>query len=220
MTELLRLEQVYKWIGEGSDRVEILKGVSLTIRAGQFTAIMGTSGSGKSTLLNLIGLLDVPSSGSLSLLGKEVSHLAESELAVLRARTIGFIFQSFNLLGYLTARENIELPMAYTQHPSPSQKSTELLRRMNLEHRVNAYPPTLSGGERQRVAIARSLANEPALILADEPTGALDSRTGAQVMDLISQLNREGAAVILVTHDEAIARRAQNVLHMKDGQFI
>jgi putative ABC transport system ATP-binding protein len=219
MGEILRLENVSKWVGEGASRLTILNDVSMSLFSGEFVAIMGASGSGKSTLLNILGLLDLPSSGSFTLLGKEVSKLDENELAFFRARSIGFVFQSFNLLSYLTAEQNVLLPMSYTHHAHAHARGQDLLAQVNLGHRANAYPTTLSGGERQRVAIARALANEPALILADEPTGALDSKTGIQIMDMISELHRRGTTIILVTHDELIARRAQKVMRMKDGRF-
>ena len=145
--------------------------------------------------------------------------MAEDELAKVRSHSIGFIFQSFNLLSYLTARQNVELPMGYTHRADRHDRSRQLLAQMRLDHRENAYPTTLSGGEKQRVAIARSLANEPALLLADEPTGALDSKTGKEVMDLLGELNRGGATIILVTHDENVARRAQRIMRMKDGRI-
>ncbi len=220
MAEILRLENVHKWVGEGEARIEILKGVSMTLNEGDFVAIMGASGSGKSTLLNLIGLLDVPSAGALLVGGKDVSKLMDDEMASLRAKTIGFIFQSFNLLPYLTARENVELPMSYTHRSDKTHRSQELLEQMNLSHRVNAYPTTLSGGERQRVAIARSLANEPALLLADEPTGALDSKTGVQILSLMTDLHQRGSTIVLVTHDEQVGRKAQKIMKMSDGRFV
>jgi len=219
VAEIIRLDHVYKWVGEEDSRTSILNGVNLTLEAGEYLAIMGASGSGKSTLLNLMGLLDAASSGSVHLLGRDVSTLTDDEVAALRSRSIGFIFQSFNLLPYLTAQENVALPMGYAGRADEESASRELLRKMKMEHRITAYPSTLSGGERQRVAIARALANEPSLILADEPTGALDSKTGAQVMDLIGQLHQEGATVVLVTHDENVARRARRVVHMKDGRM-
>lgn len=219
MSDLLRLENVKKWVGEGDGRVDILRGISLTLAAGEFVALMGASGSGKSTLLNLMGLLDWPSEGHLWLAGREVSTLHEDELASLRARTLGFIFQSFNLLPYLNARENVALPMGYLERHDASARSEELLRQMNLDHRIHAYPSTLSGGEKQRVAIARSLANEPALILADEPTGALDSTTGAQIMTLLKELNARGVAIVLVTHDPTVAQHASRTLRIKDGRI-
>lgn len=241
MTEIVRLQKIFKWVGEGENRTSILNGVDLSLHAGEYVAMMGASGSGKSTLLNIIGLLDTPSAGCVWMEGQDISAMAEDQLAALRARSIGFIFQSFNLLSYLTALENVKLPMQYSDVTPADRKrgssgvskaagsrltirrddgrAEELLKRVGLDHHFNAYPATLSGGERQRVAIARSLANRPSLILADEPTGALDSKTGAQVMDLLSQLHREGTTVVLVTHDEKIARRAQRILKMKDGRF-
>ncbi len=219
MMELMRLEGICKYVGEGQGRTDILKGVSMTLQAGEFIAIMGASGSGKSTLLNVIGLLDSPSSGRFLLNGHDASTLSEDELAHTRARTIGFIFQSFNLLSYLTAMENVMLPMGYTHHPSPEERSQALLEQMNMQHRLHARPSTLSGGEKQRVAIARALANDPPLLLADEPTGALDSKTGVQIMDLLNELNRKGAAIVVVTHDENVAKRAHRILRMRDGRF-
>jgi len=215
----MRLQEIYKWVGDGDARTEILKGVSMTVDAGEFIAIMGASGSGKSTLLNLIGLLDLPSAGQLWINGKDAAILPEDELAQIRAHTIGFIFQSFNLLPYLTAMENVALPMGYTHRTETIERSRTLLTQMNLQHRLFARPNTLSGGEKQRVAIARALANEPPLLLADEPTGALDSKTGIQIMDLLGELNKNGATVIVVTHDENVAKRAQRVLRMRDGKF-
>jgi putative ABC transport system ATP-binding protein len=217
---LVLLNDVYKWAEDGAGRTEILKGVSMEVKNGEFMAIMGASGSGKSTLLNLLGLLDVPSAGSLQLWGKEVSGLNDDQLAPLRARSIGFIFQNFNLMPYLTVQENIELGMLYSGHANRGERSRELLVSVELQHRASAYPQTLSGGERQRVAIARALANRPALILADEPTGALDSKTGEQILSLIRQLHRQGTTVILVTHDENVARLAQRRLQMRDGRFV
>lgn len=219
--EILKLANVHKWVGDGPERIQILRGISFSLNAGEFVAIMGASGSGKSTLMNLIGLLDVPSAGSLKLLGREASRLAEDELAALRAESIGFIFQSFNLLPYLSAQENIELPMSYAhERQTLHERSRELLVEMNLSHRARAYPTTLSGGERQRVAIARALANHPKLLLADEPTGALDSQTGVQIMNLLGELNKKGATIVVVTHDETVAKRARRIIRMKDGVLL
>jgi ABC-type lipoprotein export system ATPase subunit len=217
--EIVRLEHIYKWAGEGESRISILNGIDLSLQSGEYLAIMGASGCGKSTLLHLIGLLDVPSSGSIHFLGRETSTLTDKEASTLRAHSIGFVFQTFNLLSYLTSQENVALPMGYVGRPDTEARSLELLKKMKMEHRVTAYPSTMSGGERQRVAIARALANEPALILADEPTGALDSHTGKQIMDFLSELHRLGSTILLVTHDETIARRADRILHMRDGQF-
>jgi putative ABC transport system ATP-binding protein len=220
MAELLRIQEVSKWVGDGDSRTDILRSVSTVIQAGEFVAIMGASGSGKSTLLNLIGLLDRPSAGGIFFSGKNVAGLSDDALAEVRARHIGFVFQSFNLLSYLSAVENVELPMLYGRRSDHSERAEKLLQLVNLSHRLRAYPATLSGGERQRVAIARALANEPPLILADEPTGALDSKTGAQIMELLSELHRRGRTIILVTHDEKVAQRAGRILNMKDGRFV
>jgi len=215
----MRLDNIHKWIGDGESRIEILKGISLTFKSGEFTAIMGASGSGKSTLLNMIGLLDSPSAGQIFINGKDVATLADDDLAQVRAHSIGFIFQSFNLLSYLNARDNVLLPMSYTKRENATERSEMLLSQMNMQHRLTAYPTTLSGGEKQRVAIARSLANNPPLLLADEPTGALDSKTGAQILTLLKELNHQGTAIVLVTHDESVASHAQRILHMRDGRF-
>jgi len=215
----MRLDNIHKWIGDGESRIEILKGISLTFKSGEFTAIMGASGSGKSTLLNMIGLLDSPSAGQIFINGKDVATSADDDLAQVRAHSIGFIFQSFNLLSYLNARDNVLLPMSYTKRENATERSEMLLSQMNMQHRLTAYPTTLSGGEKQRVAIARSLANNPPLLLADEPTGALDSKTGAQILTLLKELNHQGTAIVLVTHDESVASHAQRILHMRDGRF-
>jgi len=217
---LLQLDNVFKWAGEAPNRTEILKGVSMAVPQGEYLAIMGASGSGKSTLLNLLGLLDTPSRGSLTLGGREVAGLPDDDLAHMRARSIGFIFQNFNLMPYLNVRENVELGMLYSGRPNRRERGSRLLASVQLEHRAGAYPQTLSGGERQRVAIARALANEPALILADEPTGALDSKTGGQILELLRRLHRLGSTIILVTHDETVARQAQRRLMMRDGRFV
>ena len=219
MPPIVRLDHVDKWVGEGDTRTTILNGINLAVETGEYVAIMGASGCGKSTLLHMAGLLDEPSAGSIHLLGRNVAALSDDEIASLRSRTIGFVFQSFNLLSYLTAQENIALALGYAGRADAELRTASLLRQMKLAHRADAYPATLSGGERQRVAIALALANEPVLILADEPTGALDSKTGAQVMDIIGGLHRGGAAVVVVTHDEKVARRARRVLRMKDGRL-
>lgn len=219
MTSLLEIEHVSKWVTLGESRITILSDISLRVDRGEFVAIMGASGSGKSTLMNLMGLLDLPSTGTLRLLGRDVSRVSENDAAALRCRSVGFIFQSFNLLSYLTARQNVELPMGYGGRSDIHQRSQHLLQLVNLVQRIDAYPTTLSGGERQRVAIARALANEPALILADEPTGSLDSATGTQILDLITQLNRQGSTIVMVTHDGQVAKRARRTLRMRDGKF-
>lgn len=216
---MVEVEAVSHQAGTLDNPVRILNQVSLSVRQGEFLAIMGASGSGKSTLLHLIGLLDRPTSGRIRIQQRPIDAFSEPDLARFRGRTIGFIFQSFHLLPYLTAHQNVMLPMEYARRPRATVRADELLVRMGLSHRRNAYPATLSGGERQRVAIARALANDPALLLADEPTGSLDSESGRQVMDLINDLHRTGATVILVTHDESVAARAARRVRMTDGKL-
>jgi len=220
MNEILRLENIKKTIGEGGAAMEILRGITFTLEAGEFVAIMGPSGSGKSTLLNIVGLLDLPSSGDIRLLGRNVSSLEENELSTLRCRSIGFIFQNFHLLPYLTAKQNVMLPMDYAGNGESSRRALALLDRVGLSHRANAYPATMSGGERQRVAVARALSNNPAFLLADEPTGALDSKTGAQIMNILCELHNAGSTILLITHDEKVGSRAKKTLTINDGVLI
>jgi putative ABC transport system ATP-binding protein len=205
----------------GASEVTALRDADLTVHAGEFIALMGASGSGKSTLLNLFGLLDRPTSGEYFLEGKPVSSLRKDELADLRGRRIGFIFQNFNLLSRYSAWENVALPLAYRQGEFRSQEQFQLARealsRVQLEHRVDHNPMELSGGERQRVAIARALVTQPAVILADEPTGNLDSKTGIEIIRLLKELNAEGRTIIMVTHDMNVARNASRVYQMLDG---
>jgi putative ABC transport system ATP-binding protein len=207
----------------GESIVKALLNVDLTIYTGEFIALMGASGSGKSTLLNLLGLLDRATSGEYYLEGKPVSSLRRDELADLRGRRIGFIFQNFNLLSRYSAWENVALPLAYRQGEITAQdqfnQAREALARVQLEHRVAHNPMELSGGERQRVAIARALITQPAVILADEPTGNLDSKTGVEIMRLLKELNEEGRTIILVTHDVIVARNASRICHMLDGML-
>lgn len=216
----LQLQGVWKRVNLDASPLDILLDVTLEIDRGEFVAVMGASGSGKSTLLNLMGLLDVPSQGRLALMGQDVAALQEDALARLRAQSIGFIFQSFNLIPYLSARDNIRLGQFYSQVQGGDDRADELLSRMNLSHRADALPNTLSGGERQRVAIARALANRPPLLLADEPTGALDSKNGQEILALLKSLHREGTTIVLVTHDDQIGRQAQRTLRMKDGRLL
>ena len=205
----------------GNDLVTALLEADLTIHAGEFIALMGASGSGKSTLLNLIGLLDRATSGEYWLENKPVSSLRRDELADLRGKRIGFIFQNFNLLPRLSAWENVALPLAYRkgefQHQDQLARAREALSRVKLDHRVDHQPMELSGGERQRVAIARALVTHPAVILADEPTGNLDSNTGVEIMNLLKELNDDGSTIILVTHDMNVARYASRIYNMRDG---
>ncbi len=204
----------------GSETVRALRGVDLTIRRNEYVAIMGPSGSGKSTLMNMIGCLDTPSAGEYWLNGHRVSELGDDQLARIRNREIGFVFQTFNLLPRATALHNVELPLVYAGKPSKQRKelATEALRRVQLADRMNHRPNELSGGQRQRVAIARALVNQPSILLADEPTGNLDSTTGEEIMTLFDELQTQGQTVILVTHEHDIAMHAQRQIHLKDGR--
>ncbi len=199
----------------------MLRGVSLEIADGEMVAIMGPSGSGKSTLMNLIGLLDRPTSGKLSLAGTEVSlAMSDRVLARLRAETIGFVFQSFQLLPRSSALANVLTPAQYHPRPGSKERAVQLLERLGLGKRLHHLPAELSGGEKQRVAIARALFNDPKLILADEPTGNLDSRSGSGVLDVLSELHNEGKTVVVITHDQAVADRCQRTIHLKDGELV
>jgi len=218
-TELIVLEDVHKVYQMGTAQVNALAGVSLSIREGGFWAIMGPSGSGKSTLLNLLGCLDRPTSGRYILNRQDVSTLDDDELSEIRLQEIGFVFQSFNLIPQLTVRENIELPLYYQGWAAArsAERANELGAMVGLGDRLRHRPAELSGGQQQRVAIARSMANDPAVLLADEPTGNLDSVAGEQTMELFVQLNRAGKTIILVTHESYIAAHASHQLHMRDG---
>lgn len=199
-----------------------LNNVSFTINKGEFVAIMGPSGCGKSTLLNILGLLDNPSGGSYNLLGTEVANLRERERTNYRKGNIGFVFQSFNLIDELNVYENVELPLKYLNISASERKRrvTEILKRMNISHRAQHYPQQLSGGQQQRVAIARAVVANPQLILADEPTGNLDSRNGKEVMDLLCQLNADGTTVVMVTHSQRDASAAQRIINLFDGEIV
>ncbi len=216
---LVRFDKVYKVYQMGTTEVRALDGVSLTFKRGSFWAIMGPSGSGKSTLLNLLGCLDRPSSGVYEFAGQDVNTLDDDDLSELRLRHLGFIFQSFNLIPQLTVQENIELPLYYLgwDHLRSSERATELAESVGLADRLSHRPMELSGGQQQRVAIARSLANDPPILLADEPTGNLDSATGEQILELLAKLNQGGKTIIMVTHEKDIASRATGQLHMLDG---
>ena len=216
---LVRFDKVHKVYQMGSTEVRALDGVSLSFKRGSFWAIMGPSGSGKSTLLNLLGCLDRPSSGTYELDGQDVNTLNDDDLSELRLRQLGFIFQSFNLIPQLTVQENIELPLYYLgwDQSRSLKRAQELAQEVGLTERLSHRPMELSGGQQQRVAIARSLANDPPILLADEPTGNLDSTTGAQILELLTRLNQRGKTIIMVTHEEDIASCATGQLHMLDG---
>ena len=199
-----------------------LNQVSFEINDGEFVAIMGPSGCGKSTLLNILGLLDNPTDGSYQLLGQEVAKLKEKDRTKFRKGNIGFVFQSFNLIDELNVFENVELPLRYLNISSSERKArvTEMLKRMNISHRAQHFPQQLSGGQQQRVAIARAVVSNPKLILADEPTGNLDSKNGKEVMDLLTQLNEEGTTIVMVTHSQKDASCAQRIVNLFDGQIV
>ncbi|MCG2738685.1 MAG: ABC transporter ATP-binding protein [Syntrophaceae bacterium] len=222
MTPLCLMEDVRKTFRMGDDAVEVLKGIDLEIIPGEFAAIMGTSGSGKSTLMNLIGCLDVPTSGRYLLAGREVLGLQDDDLSVLRNAHIGFVFQSFYLLPYATVLENVLLPTLYRESAMDhaKERAVEILRLIGLEARMHFRPNRLSGGEQQRVAICRAMMNDPELLLADEPTGQLDSKTAAEIMNLLTKMNERGKTVIVVTHDPAIAACAKRIIRIKDGVIV
>jgi putative ABC transport system ATP-binding protein len=217
---VIEVRDVTKTYATGTLEVEALRGVSFDIDAGEYVAIMGPSGSGKSTLMHILGCLDVPTSGRFSLAGEDVSAMSEDELAHVRNRRIGFVFQQFNLLASLSAWRNVELPLIYAGLDRQDRKARALaaLDRVGLADRIEHRPGELSGGQQQRVAVARALVTDPALILADEPTGNLDSVSARDVLDLLDQLHRSGRTIVLITHDADVARSAQRTMRIKDGQ--
>lgn len=219
--EIIRTEGVKKYYQMGNQTVRALDGVDLTIGKNEFVAIMGPSGSGKSTLMNILGCLDVPSEGNYSLNGQSISGMDDDDLAGIRNREIGFVFQSFNLLPRYTALENVALPLTYAGIPRKERekRAQEALSAVGLEDRMEHKPSELSGGQRQRVALARALVTRPSIILADEPTGNLDTATSEDVMRLFKEIHREGNTIILVTHEEDIARHANRIVRMKDGKI-
>jgi len=213
--ELVDLHKIYR---VGAEVIHALRGVSLAIGVNEYVAIMGQSGSGKSTMLNILGCLDVPTSGAYLLAGQDVARLSQSRLARVRGRQIGFVFQSFELLPRTTALKNVELPMTYTRARHRRRRALDGLTRVGLADRIHHRPNQLSGGQKQRVAIARALAQQPDIILADEPTGNLDSVTGEEIMDIFDALHAEGQTIIIVTHEDHIASRCHRVIELRDGQ--
>ena len=223
MAKLITLRDVYKIYGEGLEsEVRALDGVSLDIERGEFVAVVGQSGSGKSTMMNVLGCLDIPTRGEYFLDGTDVQELTDKELSRIRNKQIGFIFQQYNLIQSLTVLENVELPLIYQGINADDRYDMAMaaLERVGLAGRVKHKPAEMSGGQQQRVAIARAIATKPPIIMADEPTGALDSRTGQEVLKFLQQLNREGSTVILITHDNGIAATARRVVRLQDGKLV
>lgn len=216
----ITLQDVRKVYKMGDTTVEALSDADVEIKEGEFVAIMGPSGSGKSTLMNMVGALDVPTSGDVTIGDQSISDLTEDELALLRSKSIGFVFQQFNLIPSMNATENVALPMLFRNKSKKdrTERAEKLLKRVGLGERLHHMPSELSGGQRQRVSIARSLANDPDIILADEPTGNLDTETGENIMDLLTQLNKEGKTIIMVTHDEKDAEYADRIINIVDGK--
>ena len=221
MSALVEIQDISKIYNPGENEVRALDHISLTIQKGEFVAIIGQSGSGKSTLMNMIGCLDVPTEGTYILNGQNVSKLSDNELSDIRNQEIGFIFQVFNLIANLTAQENVELPLIYRGVPKKERHelSVAALKKVGLAHRMDHRPSEMSGGQQQRVAIARAIAQAPPVILADEPTGNLDSASSMEILDILKQLHAENRTVILITHDNDIAKQAKRVIRIKDGKI-
>ena len=219
--KIIELKNVEKHYKMGDNIVKALDGVTTEIRRGDFVAIVGPSGSGKSTMMNMVGALDLATKGEIYLDGHDIERLSESELAQIRGRKIGFVFQTFNLIPTLTALENVMLPMTFQKIPKEERikRAEKILEMVKLSHRKEHFPNKLSGGERQRVVIARALANSPEVILADEPTGNLDSKTGKEIMAIFNKLNKEGKTIILVAHELSLAKHANKILKIKDGRI-
>ena len=217
---MIRMENVSKSYMIGNVDIKVLDNITLHIKKGDFVSIVGPSGSGKSTMLHLIGALDKPTSGKILINSRDVSKMSSSELASVRGKKIGFVFQTFNLIPRLTALENIILPMWFADRNTDKKRAENLLKQVGLSHRIDNKPNQLSGGERQRVAIARALANEPEIIVADEPTGNLDSKTGEEIMKILSEIHKSGRTVVIVTHDLKISNMSERKVEMKDGMII
>lgn len=219
---MIEFKNVYKIYHMGDSEVRAIDGISFTIDKGEFVAIVGQSGSGKSTCMNIIGALDLPSKGEYLLTGLNITRYDEDQLAQIRNRTLGFIFQQYNLIPKLNVYENVELPLIYANVPEKEryEKVIRALERVGLANRMRHYQHELSGGQQQRVSIARALVNDPSVILADEPTGALDSKTGIEVLELLKQLNNEGNTIVLITHDNSIAHQAKRMIQIHDGKVV
>lgn len=220
MSLVIKIRNITRDFPLGSETVKVLKGIDLDIERGEYVALMGPSGSGKSTLMNLLGCLDTPTSGSYELNGKDVSSMSDDELAEIRNKEIGFVFQTFNLLPRTTALENVALPMIYAgaSKAARTERAKEVLTNVGLADRMDHKPNQLSGGQRQRVAVGRALVNRPSIILADEPTGNLDSKTSVEIMNLFNEIHKAGNTVILVTHEEDIADNAHRIIRLRDGK--
>ncbi|NPV63811.1 MAG: ABC transporter ATP-binding protein [Methanotrichaceae archaeon] len=219
MVELYGIERTF---GSGENKISILKGIDLSIDRGEFVALMGPSGSGKSTLLNILGCLDRPSRGTLRLFSRDISSVSEDELAEIRRLKLGFIFQSFNLIGRISVLKNVEMPMVLSGMPRDERRkrALDLLETLGMAHRIDFSPQSISGGERQRVAIARSLANDPEIIIADEPTGNLDTKNSLEVINILSDLNRGGKTIIMVTHNPETTKNCSRVIKLRDGRIM
>jgi len=218
---VIHLDSIERYYHMGDFTIKALDGVTLTIERGEYTAVMGPSGSGKSTMMHLVGCLDTPTGGSIYIDGEHISSLNEKELAYLRNAKIGFVFQQFNLLAKMNALDNVMTPLMYARVPYRERReiAEETLVRVGLGDRLKHKPNELSGGQKQRIAIARALVNDPSIILADEPTGALDTATGEQIMDLFEEINSEGRTVIMVTHDPEVSERCRRIVHLRDGRL-
>ncbi len=222
ISSLIELKDIHKTYHIGDSEFTVLKGINLEIKAGEFIALMGPSGSGKSTLMNIVGCLDRPSRGKFLLLEQDISQTSDEELARIRREDLGFIFQTFNLIGRITVQKNVETPMILASVPREEReaRAMKLLQALNVAHRVDFSPLRLSGGERQRVAIARALANDPKIIIADEPTGNLDLKNSNEVMNILTKLNQEGRTIIMVTHNPEVTENCSRVIKLRDGRIL